>query len=639
MPGLGWPIGEYDLQRAIANGRFGTVYEAVSATRGTVAIKLIPSSEGREKIEAERRGALLQQQFGAIHDDVPKVYECRDFETFFGIVMELVQAPQLSAVIARGALPERLAVQYARAICEFLDRAHRFETVIDHEPYHRIVHADLKPDHILIPGPERIKVLDFGIAKALAKTTVVTTNNWGTRAYASPERLESGHVNEHVDLWSLGVMLYEMVSGHRPYRTLEHDASALERAIRTNTPREALPNSVQRGLAAIIDKLLAGQSEHRYQSAAEIAQDLDAFLRHESPRAEGRYVTTDTVRITAGPATGAYPSSISTEPIPASPIGSAAAANHGARAGVVPPAGSPAASLPATARGRSPVLRRMARVAALLVSTSLFTTECVAWFGAERMRAELSSLDGVAVAPKRREYDRLRRWSLVDIGARLRLDAPLKQRLVAVADGVITDYRQEEPTVAEAQWRQATEALKWAAALTPDDTSLAPKEQDCEGHVDRIAAQNRKRTSQADALRLFKQAIDKFRRSARLDPRSPDPYLGLSRVYIYGLGDVDQGAVAIREAEARGHPPGWRERAQLGDGYLGRAEKIRREAPKEPGPARREAIEMARDDYARCVESFNPILGKGNAKGNRDACQRHLDAANDELGEPFGKGR
>ena len=110
-------------------------------------------------------------------------------------------------------------MQYAKSICEFLDKAHRFETVIDDEPYHRIVHADLKPDHILIPGPDRIKVLDFGIAKALARTTLVTTNNWGTRAYSSPERLESGHVNEHVDLWSLGVMLYEMVSGHRPYRT------------------------------------------------------------------------------------------------------------------------------------------------------------------------------------------------------------------------------------------------------------------------------------------------------------------------------------------------------------------------------------------------------------------------------------
>src|SRR4029077_13241095 len=110
-----------------------------------------------------------------------------------------------------------------------------------------------------------------------------------------------------------------------------------------------------------------------------------------------------------------------------------------------------------------------------------------------------------------------------------------------------------------------------------------------------------------------------------LDPQSPDPYLGLSRVYIYGLGDVDLGANAIRDAETRGHPPGWRERAQLGDGYLGRAEKMRREAPPEPGPARGRAIEMARDDYVRCVASFNPILAKGNAKGNRDSCQRHLD--------------
>ena len=629
MPGLGWPIGEYDLQRAIANGRFGTVYEAVSATRGTVAIKLIPSSEGREKIEAERRGAMLQQQFSRSHDDVPKVYEWRDFGTFFGIVMELVQAQQLSAVIARGPLPDRLAAEYAKSICEFLDKAHRFETVIDSEPYHRIVHADLKPDHILIPGPDRIKVLDFGIAKALARTTVVTTNNWGTKAYASPERLESGHVNEHVDLWALGVMLYEMVSGHRPYRKLEHDASALERAIRTTAAREALPVSCQRGLAAIIDKLLTGQPEHRYQSAADIALDLNAFLRHESPRAENRYVTTDTVRISqalsGGPASAvAEPvRSPDTEPMPPRDPASAALADV---AGV-------RAALPSPARvsDRPALLRRIAWVAALLVSTSVFTTEGVAWLSAERMRAELTMLDGGAVAPKRREYDRLRRWSLLHLGSRLRLDGPLKRRLVTVADGVIADYRQEEPTVAEAQWRQATEALKWASQLTPNDASIAPKQLACEGHVDRIAAQNRKRTSQAEAQRLFKQAIDKFQQSARLDPQSPDPYLGLSRVYIYGLGDVDLGASAIRDAETRGHPPGWRERAQLGDGYLGRAEKTRREAPPEPGPARRRAIEMARDDYVRCVASFNPILAKGNAKGNRDSCQRHLDAANSEL--------
>ena len=394
------------------------------------------------------------------------------------------------------------------------------------------------------------------------------------------------------------------------------------------------PVSCQRGLAAIIDKLLTGQPEHRYQSAAEIAQDLDAFLRHESPRLK----TATSRPIRSGSLPDPRPAAIRrldrTEPIRASQIGPSRCRRSRPAAAVAPiaPASRRRAAGARASHARPALLRRIAWVAALLVSTSLFTTEGVAWFGAERMRAELTTLDGGAVAPKRREYDRLRRWSLLHLGSRLRLDGPLKQRLVTVADGVIADYRQEEPTVAEAQWRQATEALKWASELTPNDTSIAPKEQDCEGHVDRIAAQNRKRTNQAEAQRLFKQAIDKFRQSARLDPQSPDPYLGLSRVYIYGLGDVDQGAGAIREAETRGHPPGWRERAQLGDGYLGRAEKIRREAPKEPGdqPAGTR-IEMARDDYARCVESFNPILAKANAKGNRDSCQRHLDAANDEL--------
>src|SRR5690606_33168817 len=148
---------------------------------------------------------------------------------------------------------------YAVKVCEFLDKAHSFATTIEGEPYDRVVHADLKPGHILIAPSGDIKVLDFGIAKALARTTQVTTNNWGTSAYASPERLDKGHVNEHVDFWSLGVILYEMVAGHRPYPTLDRNRSMLEHAIRTNLAREPLPDSCPSELAAIINKLLAYQ--------------------------------------------------------------------------------------------------------------------------------------------------------------------------------------------------------------------------------------------------------------------------------------------------------------------------------------------------------------------------------------------
>ena len=170
-------------------------------------------------------------------------------------------------------------------ICEFLDKAHQFLT-IEGEPGNPIVHADLKPQHILLPRPGEIRVLDFGIAKALAKTRQVTTNIWGTIYYASPEQLESGGVNPYVDFWSLGVMLYEMVAGHRPYAHLEKNSRQLERAIRTNERREPLPDSCPPPLAAIINKLLAYQPERRYPTAAAIRADLEAFL--VGPRAGRR---------------------------------------------------------------------------------------------------------------------------------------------------------------------------------------------------------------------------------------------------------------------------------------------------------------------------------------------------------------
>jgi hypothetical protein len=116
-----------------------------------------------------------------------------------------------------------------------------------------------------------------------------------------------------------------------------------------------------------------------------------------------------------------------------------------------------------------------------------------------------------------------------------------------------------------------------------------------------------------------------------LDTRAAEPYLGLSRIYIYGVGDVDLGAAAIREAEIRGHKPGWRESAQLGDGYLRRGDRNRRAAGGLDGEPRRQAMEGVRDDYARCVQFLTPIVGRGNARGNLAYCQKHLDALDRDL--------
>ncbi len=603
MLGRGSQIGEYRLEAHIAKGGYGQVFKARSIRTGEIVALKVLSLIRDEDVAAERLGALLQQRFEHVHGMVPKTLDPGLDDHYFYIPMEFVDAPTLSTLIQAGPLSPDVAARHAISLCEFLEKTHSFATEINGESFKRIVHGDLKPEHVFILGGGAIKVLDFGIAKALATGKVQTRMSGVTPHYAPPKRLDTSYGNEFDDMWALGVILYEMVSGHRPHSQTEDprdQQSRLRQAIESNVPREPLPASCPMELAAIIDKLLAYQEDVRYQSAEAIKQDLTLFLARQRPRAMEQFATPATIKTTGGNGV----------------------VGNGVRGPerVVRVAG---------------VFRRSVWLAVwlgvLLLSITLFTAEAVAWLGAERMRADLPLIDGRAVAPKRLEYERLRRWSLLHLGPLLRLDRPLKQRLMTVADGVIADYRQEEPTVAEVQWRQASDALKWALELTPHDASIPPKKLNCDAHLDRIAAQNRIRTNPAESQRLFKQAIDGFQQAARLDPRSPDPYLGLSRVYIYGLGDVDQGAAAIRAAESLGHPPGWRERAQLGDGYLRRADKDRKEAPSGPDDVRRHAIESARDDYARCVDAFTPIVGKGRAKANRTYCQHQLEAAIREL--------
>jgi tetratricopeptide (TPR) repeat protein len=216
------------------------------------------------------------------------------------------------------------------------------------------------------------------------------------------------------------------------------------------------------------------------------------------------------------------------------------------------------------------------------------------------------------------------------LGQRLRLDRPLEERLVAAADAVIADYRREDSTVAEAQWRQARAALDWASTLRPRDRRIAPRRLICDGHLDRIAAQTRG-LAKTETQQLYDRSIAEFERAASLDPASVDPYLGLGRIYTYARRDFDRATAAMNDAESRGYTPGWRARALLGDGYRFRADATRRRGERVPEESRRETLERARDDYARCVDVLTPILDKARSRHNRDYCQHRLDELNQLL--------
>ena len=646
---MAWQVAGYerDADKPFDQGSFGTVWHARRTIDGRrVALKLVRrtgAADARERIDAERRGALLQRSFHDAHGLVPAVYDIgydQDEDLF--IAMELIEGGALADQIGRGRLDPEVAAGHASAICAFLEKAHSFSTTIEGDHYDRLVHADLKPGHIFIQPAGDVIVLDFGIAKAMDKATPLTTNNWGTSAYMSPERLIDGRVDERVDFWSVGIMLYEMLAGHRPYRAYHAPSlkSQLERAIRGNAPREPLPPSVPPALLAIVGKLLAYQPERRYGNATAIHADLDAYLAGGRPLALYEYDTPATTRVTAHPPVPPGDATMpvaSTDPLPlAPPPLPPPLPAYVPPTTALPPAASPAQATaaapaaPASLTKKRSVLRRLVRAAVLLWALGVATAEATAWMQAERYRRAVVEIDGPALSAAEASYDRVASSSPLKLGLRMRVDSPLQRHLVALADRVLEDYRHDQPSLLLADWKQAEQAMRWALRIDPDSREARARLQTCEAHVLRITTRPGR---SAAAQAAYRRAIDRFRAAARLDADSYDAYLGISRVAVYGLvpADVDLAAASIEEAQKRGYTPGRRERAQLGDGYMRRADALRREARELSGDERTRALQKSRADYQGCIDTFEPIVGFGLAARNIEVCKAQRAAVDADL--------
>ena len=242
-------LGPYEIVREIGRGGMALVLLANDTrTDRPVALKLVPHGtdrEARDILEAEQWGAELQKQFSQISGHVPAVYEYgADEAGYFFVAMEYLDGENLSDVISRGPLPVDRAVGITMELCAFLEAAHSFQVVIGDRQLRSLVHSDLKPRNIRITSGHTVKVLDFGIAKALSLSRKVTRNDFGTMPYLSPERLDSDEVNEYADFWAVGVMLYEMLRGTTPFQA--PDTRRLEQLISVAPPSapfdRTLPN-------------------------------------------------------------------------------------------------------------------------------------------------------------------------------------------------------------------------------------------------------------------------------------------------------------------------------------------------------------------------------------------------------------
>ena len=626
-------IGHYEIVRKLGRGGMADVYLATDAnTRATVALKLIEHAHDADTlaaIEAENRGAHLQASLAAIDPHVVRVYDAGDADGYFYVAMEYVDGQDLHELMRGGPLQPEFAAYVAISVARTLDHAHNLEVVIDGKNFRGVVHGDIKPKNIRIDSRGEVRVLDFGIAKALSMSRRLTRNEFGSVPYASPERLDSGDVNIGSDLWSLGVMLYEMLSGMQPYQAASTER--LESMVRSRIAPPPVPDPCPEPLRRILIKAMAPNPALRYATAREfqddleawksggtvraVHEDLDATRRTFRPRDEANGDADDETRRTA----------------PRDPDNDDGETRRSVGQASWP-VQSNVTTQPGTATRRrtstfSVVMRTL--LGLLLVSVLyagyLATSKYLMYSHGQTLEREVE-------AEQITDLDQIwAKWTELSKGdpSSLLLYGPrkvVKQRFLAAADHVIDSYRNNEAqTIYEKDWERARTAAAHALAVNPDDNARG-KVRIAEGHLARING-----TSHRSAAEL-NQAVEKFQEAQQLLPKSPDPWLGLARVYVYGLKDIDKGYDALQQAQRRGYALGNREKSLLADGYRERGDRLWWDSRNVRGlPPEKDQIQRAADDYKRAQELYQEIAPWGKSVSNLEKLRSSLESVNFRL--------
>jgi hypothetical protein len=387
-----------------------------------------------------------------------------------------------------------------------------------------------------------------------------------------------------------------------------------------------LPSSCPKPLQGIVARLLAPSVADRYDAAAAVRTDLELFREGKAPLIEAQGLSNaiddEATRRTARPVEGDPERTRRTVDPSNSPAPASAPEPAAASTATTPP--PPAAPAAATARkpARSHPVRTLLLIAALLLALN----EMAVGFQAGRVAARAQTHDLDSMDDVWSQYDALSHRSYLRVGV-AGLEQTMAQRAAALADQVIANYRGPDPTVRERQWREAQENLRRALVLRPRDRSLRASLRYCDGHLHRIDGEaDDARHQTAAAKQQFTEAVAAFREAAELRRGWPDPFLGLARVFIYGLDDIDRAADARKEAQSLGYTPGDRETAQLADGYRARGDRFRRTARELTDlPQETDYLQRASDAYKQARDLYGRIPAYPGAAFNLRRTSRAVD--------------
>lgn len=267
-------ISHYKILEKLGEGGMGVVYKAQDTKLDRlVALKFLPGHISSNSTELDRFAQEAKAAAALNHPNICTIYGIEEADGKNFIDMEYVDGMTLRQKMSMGPLKQGDAIAYAVQIAEALHEAHT----------QSIVHRDVKAENIMVNSRNQIKIMDFGLAKLKGSLKLTKTSSTvGTLAYMAPEQIQGGEVDARSDLFSFGVVLYEMLTGQFPFRG-EHEAAMMYSIL--NEEPSPLPSSLIEAtpeLAHIIAKALDKDPEDRYQSSKEVAVDLRRLKKETS---------------------------------------------------------------------------------------------------------------------------------------------------------------------------------------------------------------------------------------------------------------------------------------------------------------------------------------------------------------------
>jgi serine/threonine protein kinase len=289
---VGETISQYRVLREIGHGGMATVYEAEDTLLARhVALKVIAESLLRDESAVARFEQEARAAAALDHPNICTVYELTQYRGRPVIVMELLEGESLRELIRRGPVAAETVIDIGIAVADALDAAHQ----------KGFIHRDIKPSNIMTNSRGQVKLLDFGLAKSADQDQLEQESGvddgaiGGTVQFMSPEQTRGGTLDARSDLFSLGIVFYELTTGQRPFK--RPSGLATMEAIRTVHPASlrSLNPQTPEDLELIIAKLLEKDPANRYQGAADLRSDLESLkLSLQAAQAERGHVLSET---------------------------------------------------------------------------------------------------------------------------------------------------------------------------------------------------------------------------------------------------------------------------------------------------------------------------------------------------------